>query len=67
MVAEVITEEVIEPTGRTELEERQNLWNEIQKFNPKARMKDYYDENEWNVEKMRSDLKALLEKERFGR
>jgi hypothetical protein len=30
-------------------------------------MKDYYDENEWNVEKMRSDLKALLEKERFGR
>ncbi len=67
MVAEVITEEVVEPTGRTELEERQNLWNEIQKFNPKARMKDYYDENEWNVEKMRSDLKALLEKERFGR
>ena len=67
MVAEVITEEVIEPTGRTELEERQNLWNEIQKFNPKARMKDYYDENEWNVEKMRSDLKVLLEKERFGR
>tara|TARA_B100001964_G_scaffold212974_1_gene249498 strand:+ start:327 stop:527 length:201 start_codon:yes stop_codon:yes gene_type:complete len=66
-VAEVITEEVVEPTGRTELEERQNLWNEIQKFNPKARMKDYYDENEWNVEKMRSDLKALLEKERFGR
>ena len=67
MVAEVITEEVVEPTGRTELEERQNLWNEIQKFNPKARMKDYYDENEWNVEKMRSDLKVLLEKERFGR
>jgi|TARA_Y100000294_G_scaffold51084_1_gene48107 hypothetical protein len=67
VVAEVITEEVVEPTGRTELEERQNLWNEIQKFNPKARMKDYYDENEWNVEKMRSDLKALLEKERFGR
>ena len=67
MVAEVITEEVVEPTGRTELEERQNLWNEIQKFNPKARMKDYYGENEWNVEKMRSDLKALLEKERFGR
>ena len=66
-MAEVITEEVVEPTGRTELEERQNLWNEIQKFNPKARMKDYYDENEWNVEKMRSDLKALLEKERFGR
>ena len=67
MVAEVITEEVVEPTGRTELEERQHLWNEIQKFNPKARMKDYYDENEWNVEKMRSDLKVLLEKERFGR
>ena len=67
MVAEVITKEVVESTGRTELEERQNLWNEIQKFNPKARMKDYYDENEWNVEKMRSDLKALLEKERFGR
>ena len=57
MVTEVITEEVVEPTGRTELEERQNLWNEIQKFNPKARVKDYYYENEWNVEKMRSDLK----------
>ena len=67
MVAEVITEEVIEPTGRTELEERQNLWNEIQKFDPKARVKDYYYKNEWNVEKMRSDLKVLLEKERFGR
>jgi len=66
-VAEVITEEIIEPTSRTELEERQNLWDEIQKFNPKARMKDYYGENEWNVEKMRSDLKGLLEKERFGR
>ena len=46
MVAEVITEEVVEPTGGTELEKRQNLWN---------------------VEKMRSDLKVLLEKERFGR
>ena len=46
VVAEVITEEVVEPTGRTELEKRQNLWN---------------------VEKMRSDLKVLLEKERFGR
>jgi len=66
-MAEVITEEVVKPTGRTELEERQNLWNEIQKFNPKARMKDYYDKNEWNIEKMRSDLKVLLEKERFGR
>ena len=67
MVAEVITKDIVEPTGRTELEERQNLWNGIQKFNPKARVKDYYDENEWNVEKMRSELKVLLEKERFGR
>ena len=67
MVTEVITEEGVVPTGRTELEERQNLWDGIQKFNPKARVKDYYDEKEWNVEKMRSDLKVLLEKERFGR
>ena len=67
MVAEVITKDIVEPTGRTELEERQNLWDGIQKFNPKAREKDYYDKNEWNVEKMRSELKVLLEKERFGR
>ena len=67
MVAEVISEETVESTGRTELEERQKLWDGIQKFNPKARVKDYYDEKEWNVEKMRSDLKVLLEKERFGR
>ena len=28
---------------------------------------DYYDNDEWDLEKMRSDLKILLEKERFGR
>jgi hypothetical protein len=28
---------------------------------------DYYDNGKWDLEKMRSDLKVLLEKERFGR
>ena len=39
----------------------------MQKFNPEANAMDYYDNDEWDLEKMRSDLKVLLEKERFGR
>ncbi len=69
MVAEVISEETkeSEPIGKTNLEERQDLWNKIQKFDPTASAMDYYDNDEWDLEKMRSDLKVLLEKERFGR
>ena len=69
MVAEVISEETeeSEPIGKTDLEERQDLWNKIQKFDPTASAMDYYDNDEWDLEKMRSDLKVLLEKERFGR
>ena len=69
MVAEIITRESPEfkTVGKTDLEERQDLWNKIQKFNPEASAMDYYDNDEWDLEKMRSDLKILLEKERFGR
>jgi hypothetical protein len=28
---------------------------------------NYYDHGEWDLEKMHSDLKVLLEKKRFGR
>ena len=69
MVAEVISKETAEsePVGKTDLEERQDLWNKIQRFDPEASAMDYYDNSEWDLEKMRSDLKVLLEKERFGR
>ena len=69
VVAEIITRESPEfkTIGKTDLEERQDLWNKIQKFNAEASVMDYYDNDEWNVEKMRSELKVLLEKERFGR
>ena len=69
VVAEIITRESPEfkTAGKTDLEERQDLWNKIQKFNAEASVMDYYDNDEWNVEKMRSELKVLLEKERFGR
>jgi len=69
VVAEVISEETAEsePVGKTDLEERQNLWNKIHKFDPEASAMDYYDNSEWDLEKMRSDLKVLLEKEKFGR
>ena len=69
MVAEIITRESPEfkTVGKTDLEERQDLWTKIQKFNPEASAMDYYDNDEWDLEKMRSDLKVLLEKERFGR
>ena len=69
MVAEVISEETAEsePVGKTDLEERQYLWNKIQKFDPEASAMDYYDNSKWDLEKMRSDLKVLLEKEKFGR
>ena len=69
VVAEIITRESPEfkTVGKTDLEERQDLWNKIQKFNAEASVMDYYDKDEWNVEKMRSELKVLLEKERFGR
>ena len=53
--------------GKTNLEERQDLWNKIQKFNPEASPMDYYYNGKWDLEKMRSDLKVLLEKKRFGR
>ncbi len=68
-MAEVISEETAEsePFGKTDLEERQDLWNKIQKFDPEASVMDYYDNGEWDLEKMRSDLKVLLEKDRFGR
>ena len=68
-MAEVISEETAEsePVGKTDLEERQDLWNKIQKFYPEASAMDYYDNNEWDLENMRSDLKVLLEKEKFGR
>ena len=69
MVAEIITRESPEfkTVGKTNLEGRQDLWNKIQKFNPEASAMDYYDNGEWDLEKMRSDLKVLLEKEKFGR
>ena len=69
VVAEIISEETAEsePVGKTNLEERQDLWNKIQKFGPEASAMDYYDNGEWDLEKMRSDLKVLLEKKRFGR
>ena len=69
VVAEIITKESPEfkTGGKTSLEERQDLWNKIQKFNPEASPMDYYDNGKWDLEKMRSDLKVLLEKERFGR
>jgi hypothetical protein len=69
VVAEIITRESPEfkTVGKTDIEERRNLWNKIQEFDTEASAMDYYDNNEWNVEKMRSDLKVLLEKERFGR
>ena len=68
-MAEVISEETAEsePVGKTNLEERQDLWNKIQKVAPTASTMDYYDNDKWDLEKMRSDLKVLLEKERFGR
>ena len=69
MVAEIITRESPEfkTVGKTNIEERRNLWNKIQEFDTEASAMDYYDNNEWDLEKMRSDLKVLLEKERFGR
>ena len=69
MVAEIITRESPEfkTVGKTDIEERRNLWNKIQEFDTEASAMDYYDNNEWDLEKMRSDLKVLLEKERFGR
>ena len=69
VVAEIITRESPEfkTVGKTDLEERQDLWNKIQKFDTEASAMDYYDNGEWDLEKMRSDLKVLLEKERFGR
>ncbi len=68
-MAEVISEETAEsePVDKTNLEERQDLWNKIQKFDTEASAMDYYDNSEWDLEKMRSDLKVLLEKDRFGR
>ena len=68
-MAEVISEETAEsePVGKTNLEERQDLLNKIQKFDTEASAMDYYDNGEWDLEKMRSDLKVLLEKDRFGR
>ena len=67
-MAKIISEETAEsePVGKTDLEERQDLWNKIQKFDHEASAMDYYD-SEWDLEKMRSDLKILLEKEKFGR
>ena len=69
MVAEIITRESPEfkTVGKTDIEERRNLWNKIQEFDTEASAMDYYDNNEWDLEKMRSDLKVLLEKDRFGR
>ena len=69
VVAEIITRESPEfkTVGKTDIEERRNLWNKIQEFDTEASAMDYYDNNEWDLEKMRSDLKVLLEKERFGR
>ncbi len=69
MVAEVISEETTESESveKTDLEERLDLWNKIQKFDPEASAMDYYDNDEWDLKKMRLDLKVLLEKERFGR
>jgi hypothetical protein len=69
VVAEAISEEKTEsePVGKTNLEERQDLWNKIQKFDPEASAMDYYDNGGWDLEKMSSDLKVLLEKERFGK
>ena len=69
MVAEVISEQTTESelVGKTNLEERQDLWNKIQKFDPEARAMDYYDNGKGDLEKMHSDLNVLLEKERFGR
>ena len=64
VVADVITEE---PILRTELEERQHLLNKIQEFNPNVKLADYYSNGKYNLEKMNTDLKYLLEKERFGR
>ena len=68
-MADIISEETAEsePVGKTNLEERQDLLNKIQKFDPEASAMDYYDNSEWDLEKMRSDLKVLLEKERFGK
>ena len=67
-MAEVISETAeSESVGKTNLEERQDLWNKIQKFDTEASAMDYYDNGEWDLEKMRSDLKVLLEKDRFGR
>ena len=68
-MAEVISEETAEsePVGKTNLEERQDLWNKIQKLDTEASAMDYYDNSEWDLEKMRSDLKVLVEKDRFGR
>ena len=69
MVAEIITRESPEfkTVGKTDIEERRNLWNKIQEFDTEASAMDYYDNGEWDLEKMRSDLKVLLEKDRFGR
>ena len=69
VVAEIITRESPEfkTVGKTDLEERQDLWNKIQKFDPESSAMHYYDNGEWDLEKMRSDLIVLLEKERFGR
>ena len=50
-----------------ETEDRTLDLNKIQKFDPEASAMDYYDNGEWDLEKMRSDLKVLLEKDRFGR
>jgi len=62
--AKVVTEK---PILRTELEERQHLLNKIQEFNPNVKLADYYSNGEYNLEKMNTDLKYLLEKERFSR
>ena len=68
-MADIISEETAEsePVGKTNLEERQDLLNKIQKFDPEASAMDYYDNGEWDLEKRRSDLKVLLKKKRFGR
>jgi len=69
VVAEIVDEKPpkFKSVEKTELEERQDLWNRLQEFNPDAALEDYYNNNVWNLEKMRTDLKVYLEKERFGR
>ena len=52
-MADIISEETAEsePVGKTNLEERQDLWNKIQKFDPEASAMDYYDNGEWDLER----------------